>query len=165
MYIWKNLNRLKNKRLHHTWNGFQLGWNSTGLWECVCEWPWNENPGDILNSVSKFNRVIVSYYFSHCQGVWCSFNIYWVHSSKYQLSNPGIEPVSMTIHISYRGIAEFNKRSVVWWGNRVSGYERFVTADTFLSSFQKQNSQSALNCWQNYNWISAPVNPSVTTDY
>ena len=46
----------------------------------------------------------------------------------YQLSNPGIESVSMTIHISHRGMVEFNKRSMDWRGRRVSEYERCVTA-------------------------------------
>ena len=154
--VLKNLNRLKNKRLYHTWNGIQLGWNSTGLWECVCEWPWNENAVAILHSVSKFNCVIVSYYSSHCQGVWCSFNIHWVHSSKYQLSNPGIEPVSMTIHISYRGIVVFNKRDVDWRGNRVWGYERFVTALMYFFPLFKSKIHKVLqDYWQNYNGILA----------
>ena len=48
--------------------------------------------------------------------------------SVYQLSNPGIESVSMTIHISHRGMVEFNKRSMDWRGRRVSEYERCVTA-------------------------------------
>ena len=28
---------------------------------CVCEWPWNENPGTIFNPISKFNCVVVLY--------------------------------------------------------------------------------------------------------
>lgn len=138
-----------------------MKWNltvieSTGLWECVCEWPPNENHGTIFNPVSKFNCVIVSYQSPYCQGVWCSFNIHWEHFSVHQLSNLGSETVSMTIHISY--VVEFNNRSVDWRREvgRVSGYERFVTAlINSFPPFKSKNRKALLNYWEHYNWMLA----------
>lgn len=122
------------------------------FWACVCEWPWTEKPGTPFNPVSKFNCVIVSYSSSYAResGVhltytgnifqWISFQILAEKPFQWLFIFP----------------PEWNLIKDLWteMGDRVPGYERFMTSLIyFFPHFNSKNHKALLNYWENCNWI------------